>query len=342
MSSVCKKIKLSETIKWKPILADEYLNTNFQLKKFVIADIKEPQKISKIVHKLQESYPNYHTKFKRIRKLDQDKKFQIILCEKESFSGLSSELEEILCNMTDKDLPVDDILTRKQFEIVSKKYWPINFHLNKHIESLLDNSFMKNESEMLKHDFYIRLILDLTKFKKSNSGVLIVDPRSDILIASGIDQRNSHPLSHSVINAIDNVSKRHIKELKNSDEHYQDHIEEYINSKYKDSQTQSLEFRNFIKKINEKDYLCTNYVAYMTHEPCSMCAMALIHSRINKVYFIFNTKFGYLNTKCKLHCHANLNHNYEVYQAVDFESDSQCKFYFLNEDTRHPELLIKN
>ena len=82
---------------------------------------------------------------------------------------------------------------------------------------------------------------------------------------------------------------------------------------------------NLNKPLNYNDYLCTSFTAYLTHEPCSMCAMALVHARISKVYYIFDRDNGFLNSNCKLHCLSSLNHNYEVFKAkepyLDLESD---------------------
>lgn len=333
MSSSCKKIKLQQTIRWKPIIADEYLATNFNLKKFLIADIKDNKKVSFLVSKLTDLYPisSYDPKFKRIRK--SQSKLQIILTEKDNFKNLPKEIEDILDNLIEIELPINKILTRKQFELVSNKYWPINFHLNKYVESLIDLSFMKNESEIMKHDFYSRLVLELGQSKKSYSAALIIDPRSDIIVASGFDQRNSHPLRHSTMHAIENVAKRQIKEFKNLSDTLLDPIQEIR----VENESEILE--KLSKNLDEKDYLCTNYYAYLTHEPCSMCSMALVHSRISKVFYIFKTGYGYLGTKLKLHCHSNLNHKYEVFEADNFQSDSQCKTCFISGDFVHPDFL---
>lgn len=61
-------------------------------------------------------------------------------------------------------------------------------------------------------------------------------------------------------------------------------------------------------------YLCTGYDVYMTDEPCIMCAMALVHSRVRRIFFHRPNVIGALKTLTKLHTIKALNHHYEVYQ----------------------------
>lgn len=341
-SSACKRLKLSDCIKWNAILPDEFLNTVFTLNTFMIADVKDNKKLSLLINLLQQVYPlTNQNKFKRVRKLESlDKSvMQVLLCPKETFKGLSNGLGDNLENLSEIDLPIDKILTRKQYDLVVKNHWPVNFHLDKYIESLLDKSFMqKNESLMLKHDFYSRLTLELAQFSKSTSAVLIVDPRSDTVVASGIDTRDSHPLAHSVLNAIKNVSKRQLKEFKSTHDDLDDVLNQFLRA---NSNKYELLEENFRKSLNKDDYLCTNYNIYMSHEPCSMCAMALVHSRVSKVFYLLNTKYGYLNSNLKLHCHKDLNHKYEAFEAVNFHLDSSFTNYFFDSSTKHVNFIKK-
>jgi tRNA(Arg) A34 adenosine deaminase TadA len=73
-----------------------------------------------------------------------------------------------------------------------------------------------------------------------------------------------------------------------------------------------------------------------------MCSMALIHSRIKRVYFVFPTNYGYLNTICKLHCLSSLNHKFEVFKVIDLEESYKKYFDFFLEEktTQHPNLKI--
>jgi tRNA-specific adenosine deaminase 3 len=44
--------------------------------------------------------------------------------------------------------------------------------------------------------------------------------------------------------------------------------------------------------------------------------MALVHSRVSRVFYSIPSKTGSLGTNYKIHSHASLNHHYRVFRHV--------------------------
>lgn len=142
---------------------------------------------------------------------------------------------------------------------------------------------------------------------------IIVKDNGKRIVTKTISRTNQHPLHHAVIVAISNVAEIHkqAKEqlLKDPDSFQGD------NHYYKD------------------DYLCTNYDCFLSQEPCIMCAMALVHSRIRRVFFFESTTISTITNECydqpytvqKLHINPNLNHRYEVWKLSKQENYANKK-----------------
>ena len=77
-----------------------------------------------------------------------------------------------------------------------------------------------------------------------------------------------------------------------------------------------LPFRSSGKRSREDDaYLCQDCDVVLTMEPCIMCAMALVHSRVKRVAFWHSDmEFGGFGGRLALHQCQSLNHTVRVLQ----------------------------
>jgi tRNA-specific adenosine deaminase 3 len=215
--------------------------------------------------------------------------------------------------------------TRAQYSIASKQ-WPCNFHEDKTIERLLTGSWFTSKQLEIKFK-WMQLSLAISHlpddvfvwhnncsgklpeklFDGSNEivsstsacmgpsmGVVVVNLSEDAVIAAASVRKALHPLHHAVMVAVDLVAR---------------------------SQgggalllTEGLNLNK--KSVDETNsYLCTDCEIYLTHEPCIMCCMALLHSRAKTVFFIENCPGGGLVSEARLHTLPTINHRFQVFKG---------------------------
>lgn len=206
------------------------------------------------------------------------------------------------------EIPASPPLTRPQFEKASK-HWPTSFHEDKQVTSALSGQLFTADQKA-KMQGYMTAAVQAAKSGREMGmdavGAVIVDPESEQIVAVGHDcKRGAQPLHHAVMVCIDLVA-------------WGQGGGAYNYEKYPACQFSSSEF--FTNGCNSKEtgqpYICTGYDLYVTREPCVMCAMALVHSRINRVFYGAPAADGALGTKYKIHCQKDLNHHFEVFKAV--------------------------
>ncbi|KAF8019309.1 hypothetical protein BT93_G0097 [Corymbia citriodora subsp. variegata] len=138
-----------------------------------------------------------------------------------------------------------------------------------------------------------------------------------------------HPLRHAAIVAIESSAARDRRLF--PDVRYRDEAtrEECIlspaKSQAKRQKTDGTDVDNDDKNyashgngdLSSKPYLCTGNDIYLVWEPCTMCAMALVHQRVRRVFYAFpNPSAGALGSIHRLQGEKSLNHHYAVFRVL--------------------------
>lgn len=213
---------------------------------------------------------------------------------------------------------------KSQYQEVMKR-WPCKFHEDKDLERLSRNENF-SQRETLFHCRMMRLCLDLRHVLQSESEcvALAFDPTRNKIVALGWRPKgedgflNIIPSGHSVMRAIDNVAVAQGGGAWKDDADGQSLLEKRLHS----AREQFKDFSDLHLTTSEElkygSYLCTGFDMYLTDEPCLMCSMALVHSRVRRIFFKRNNvDSGALGggTQLKLHGVRELNHHYQVFRV---------------------------
>ena len=139
----------------------------------------------------------------------------------------------------------------------------------------------------------MKVIIDLSINMRKDVAIVV---NGDTVLETGVCDSANHPLKHCCMNVVDQIAKEQVKNYPLSGDQ------------------------------PERPYLCTDFDVYVTREPCLMCSMALLHSRIKRLFFMesnSNFEYGCPNdnsfTKLRLHVSPKLNHRFEVWKVTNFE-----------------------
>lgn len=197
-----------------------------------------------------------------IKRINTGDSIRIVLCQYDEFT--QDELNECLKETNlfenvdykilseEANIPKYPPLNKSINDKWSEMYWPMNWKGNVK-ENKLKQVFL-NDYQFLKYSKFNSLFDAIHEYKVKNS--LSSNDHITLFYNNKTDEFNifkdtqdvtKFALSHSIINGIDYICSN-----KNSD-----------------------------------DYLLQDYFVITTHEPCQMCCMALLHSRIKLL--LFNT-----------------------------------------------------
>lgn len=306
-----------------PVLSDEQ-SQDVELMEAFAAPIVNKKETSRLVRELNSLYPlNGLQHIKRVRAVKEKGSphpLEVLVC-------LVSDAPDMKVVSIDSLLPSDGVrrdglgepfvvkvparppLTRPQFELVSQ-HWPTSFHEDKQVTVALRGELFSPPQKARMHMY---MMSALTAAKAGNElgmeavGAVVVDQATERIIAVGHDCRGDHPLHHAVMVCIDLVARSQGGGC-------------YCFDGYPACRFTSPTSDTFQKvpdaEASSQPYICTGYDLYVTREPCVMCAMALVHSRIGRVFYGTASADGALGTKYKIHSQKDLNHRFEVYKGV--------------------------
>lgn len=125
-------------------------------------------------------------------------------------------------------------------------------------------------------------------------GCVVVDPEAGEVVAAAGDGRcklNSkgwgNPLSHCVMRAVAMVAQKRLEEGVEVMPDNPVQPETSLERKYFHTKPPlpPVSTEDGERVEGSEGYLCHNMHVYLSHEPCVMCAMALLHSRVGVVVF---------------------------------------------------------
>ncbi|KAF8641566.1 hypothetical protein HU200_067754 [Digitaria exilis] len=142
-----------------------------------------------------------------------------------------------------------------------------------------------------------------------------------------------HPLRHAAMVAIENAADRDRMMFPSSTSitkpYSSGNLEDYSDNE--PTKRQKTDTKDKEQSTDEsccddlsettRPYLCTGFDIYLVWEPCTMCAMALVHHRFKRVFYAFpNPVTGALGGVYSLHGEKSLNHHYNVFRISVPES----------------------
>lgn len=282
--------------------------TTPELTKAWICDLK-PQDIKEMLRFITQNVhgtdPQAFTNLKRIRLTCTNGATEVmmLICSTELFetesdlarclieSNFRREYVDVL-NLRTTQVPSNLPFSKEQSIEWSKDYWPLSWKGNPAHQDLKNSNFnFSKEREVIAY---------LLQYLKESKGVhcatfiaRLDEANDDInILATARDRREQHPLRHSVMEAIELIAS----------------IE----------RTNKMSSRVGLST----NYLCQDLIVYTTHEPCVMCSMALVHSRISRLIYIWPHPKGGIESSYFIGDRKDLNWKFEIWRWLGDVGDS--------------------
>ncbi|XP_055968771.1 probable inactive tRNA-specific adenosine deaminase-like protein 3 [Sorex fumeus] len=221
-------------------------------------------------------------------------------------------------------VPARPPLTRRQFE-AARAHWPTAFHEDRQVtRALAGQLFSAPERAALQAHMEraVRAARGAAARGLRAVGAVVVDPAGGRVLATAHDCRSPRqPLLHAALVCLDLVARGQGRGALQLD------LAGHPGCSYAPPPRACA---GAVRKLDEADadadgqvpYVCTGYDVFLTREPCAMCAMALLHSRVRRVFYGAASPDGALGTRFRLHARPDLNHRFQVFRGV---LEAQCR-----------------
>lgn len=401
-----KSIKASRietaTRSWtaKPILGSDFTDY-LTLQEVYVGVLKQRKDISTAIQSISAVLPG----FAHLKRCSNGKLLLAPLCSSNSSQANDDEIsldEEQLKNQL-KEKGFDLSLLEDKFQVTkvpakaprtklqaseAAKIWPVNFHPDQTIESLIDGSIF-DENCLDAIERIMLLVIEAARLEaigdeRCTGAAAVVDPEDGRILAVSAARIDRHPMWHAAMLAVDLVARLHgggawqlndegcDSAMKKQTESSAIHEMESFGDEKADSSvmTKDEDLKGRLKRIKRKyeeetplcyprslaslsfpvqmsletqvvqksrrsngakfekgecgsntekcgPYLCTGYWVFLLMEPCPLCAMALLHSRVTRIFYgTANRNVGVLGSRAVLHTLPGLNHRYRVWSGI--------------------------
>ncbi|KAL2315233.1 tRNA-specific adenosine deaminase subunit tad3 [Schizosaccharomyces pombe] len=250
---------------------------------------KVTQYVKQIRSKQKESLLHCN-RLRRIQDENGSLELQIIICPEKSMTAneIGKDFEDL--GIVSKMIflyavPAFPPLTDEQFHEWNS-VWPVSYRKHVQRQDVFTVHELKRIESILED--LIKAAGASHKHGEIGCAAAIYDPTTDTVLAVSVDERSKlkNPINHCVMNAINLVAKRELSRRQNRTDGSEDR------------------------------YLCKDLTVVMTHEPCVMCSMGLLHSRIRRLIYCKKQPLtGGIESLYGIHWRAELNHRYLAYSG---------------------------